>query len=197
MILTYFFFLSVSPRPGIPHYFQLTNVADCVKRGYIKEGETPLEVAAQRLIKDQVNVLHTIGGDDTNTQAAELSEYILTQHGGQVIVIGMPKTIDNDVFPVLQSFGAHTAAQQGARFFRNVVNECTSNPRMLILHEVMGRDRVRDILMMQRRCVDSFESGTFLVQRSNIGSWLPNLLLFVVPPADTLRPLPRPSTVRC
>ena len=52
----------------------------------------------------------------------------------------MPKTIDNDVYPIVQTFGAHTAAQQGARFFRNVVNEGTANPRMLILHEVMGRD---------------------------------------------------------
>lgn len=65
-------------------------------RGFIKEGETPLEVAAQQLIKDKINVLHTIGGDDTNTQAAELSKYILEKHGGKVVVIGMPKTVDND-----------------------------------------------------------------------------------------------------
>jgi len=119
---------------------KLTNVQDCIDRGYCPEGEDPLEVAAQRLIEDDVNVLHTIGGDDTNTQAAELSEYILEKHGGLVVVIGMPKTIDNDVRPILQTFGAHTAAQQGARFFRNVVNEATANPRMLILHECMGRD---------------------------------------------------------
>jgi pyrophosphate--fructose-6-phosphate 1-phosphotransferase len=74
----------------------LTNIKDCLARGFIKEGETPLEVAAQQLIKDKINVLHTIGGDDTNTQAAELSKYILDKHGGKVVVIGMPKTIDND-----------------------------------------------------------------------------------------------------
>jgi pyrophosphate--fructose-6-phosphate 1-phosphotransferase len=99
-----------------------------------------LEVAAQQLLKDEVHVLHTIGGDDTNTQAAQLSDYMLSQHGGKVIVIGMPKTIDNDVFPIAQTFGADTAAQEGAKFFQNVVNECTANPRMLILHECMGRD---------------------------------------------------------
>lgn len=48
--------------------------------------------------------------------------------------------IDNDVYPIKQTFGAHTAASQGADFFANVVNESTANPRMLILHEVMGRD---------------------------------------------------------
>ena len=49
---------------------KLTNVADCVKRGLVKEGEDPLKVAADQLVKDGVDVLHTIGGDDTNTTAA-------------------------------------------------------------------------------------------------------------------------------
>mmetsp|Transcript_16739 Transcript_16739/g.34967 ORF Transcript_16739/g.34967 Transcript_16739/m.34967 type:complete len:410 (-) Transcript_16739:74-1303(-) len=119
---------------------KLTNVKDCIARGFVKEGETPLEVAAQRLIADGVNVLHTVGGDDTNTQAAELSHYILDKHGGKVVVIGMPKTIDNDVVPIAQTFGADTAAEQGAVFFKNVVSESSANPRMLIIHEVMGRD---------------------------------------------------------
>jgi len=119
---------------------KLTNVKDCIARGFVKDGETPLEAASQRLIKDEINVIHTIGGDDTNTQAAELSKYILEQHGGKVIVVGMPKTIDNDVYPIKQTFGADTAAQQGAIFFENVVSESTANPRALILHECMGRD---------------------------------------------------------
>mmetsp|Transcript_32075 Transcript_32075/g.76643 ORF Transcript_32075/g.76643 Transcript_32075/m.76643 type:complete len:415 (+) Transcript_32075:92-1336(+) len=119
---------------------KLTNIKDCIARGFVKDGESPLEVAAQQLIKDGINVLHTIGGDDTNTQAAELSKYILEKHGGKVVVVGMPKTIDNDVVPILQTFGADTAAEQGALFFNNVVSESSANPRMLIIHEVMGRD---------------------------------------------------------
>jgi len=98
---------------------QLTNIKDCIARGFVKDGETPLEVAAQQLIKDNINVIHTIGGDDTNTQAAELSKYILEKHGGKVVVVGMPKTIDNDVVPILQTFGADTAAAQGALFFNS------------------------------------------------------------------------------
>lgn len=85
-------------------------------------------------------MLHTIGGDDTNTQAAHLSQYLLEKHNGKVLVVGMPKTIDNDVYPIKQTFGAKTAAVEGAKFFCNVVNESTANPRMLVLHEVMGRD---------------------------------------------------------
>ena len=39
---------------------KLTNVADCVKRGLVKEGEDPLKVAADQLVKDGVSVLHMI-----------------------------------------------------------------------------------------------------------------------------------------
>lgn len=117
---------------------KLSNVKDCVKRGLVKEGDDPRKVAADQLIKDGVDVLHTIGGDDTNTAAADLAAF-LKQNDYDLTVIGLPKTIDNDVYPIRQSLGAYTAAEQGAAFFENVVNEHNANPRMLIVHEVMGR----------------------------------------------------------
>ncbi|MFW5750836.1 MAG: pyrophosphate--fructose-6-phosphate 1-phosphotransferase [Planctomycetota bacterium] len=117
---------------------KLTNVADCLKRGLIEEGQDPLKVAAQRLTEHGVDVLHTVGGDDTNTTAADLAAY-LEQNDYQLTVVGLPKTIDNDVVPIRQSLGAWTAAEQGARYFSNVVAEHSANPRMLIVHEVMGR----------------------------------------------------------
>ena len=79
---------------------KLTNRKDCEKRGLVRPGEDPLKVAADQLVKDGVDVLHTIGGDDTNT----------------------------------------TAAEEGAKFFMNVVKENSANPRALTIHEVMGRN---------------------------------------------------------
>ena len=38
-------------------------------------------------------------------------------------MVGLPKTVDNDVFPIRQTLGAWTAAQEGAMFFENVANE--------------------------------------------------------------------------
>ena len=118
---------------------KLTNVKDCVKRGLVKEGEDPQKVAADQLVKDGVDILHTIGGDDTNTAAADLAAFLARNDYG-LTVIGLPKTVDNDVFPIRQSLGAWTAAEQGARYYRNVVAETGANPRMLIVHEVMGRN---------------------------------------------------------
>jgi pyrophosphate--fructose-6-phosphate 1-phosphotransferase len=118
---------------------KLTNVKDCMKRGLVKEGDDPLKVAADQLTKDGVDVLHTIGGDDTNTTAADLAAY-LAENDYDLTVVGLPKTIDNDVFPISQSLGAWTAAEESAKYFENVVAEHNANPRMLIIHEVMGRN---------------------------------------------------------
>lgn len=118
---------------------RLTNVEDCVKRGLVEPGQDPLHVAAEQLRRDGVDVLHTIGGDDTNTTAADLAAY-LDSHGYRLTVVGLPKTIDNDVVPIRQSLGAWSAAEQGALYARNIIAECSSNPRMLVVHEVMGRN---------------------------------------------------------
>jgi pyrophosphate--fructose-6-phosphate 1-phosphotransferase len=117
---------------------KLTNSDDCVSKGYIREGENPLEIAAEQLIKDDITILHTMGGDDTNTMAAALLAH-LAEKGHDLTVVGLPKTVDNDVTPITQSLGAWTAAEQGAIFFENISNENTTSTRQLIIHEVMGR----------------------------------------------------------
>jgi len=117
---------------------KLTNTKDCISKGYVKKNQNPLKIAADQLVKDKISILHTIGGDDTNTTAADLSVY-LKEHNYNLTVVGLPKTIDNDVFPISQTLGAWTAAEQGAIFFENIVNENTTSDRQLIIHEVMGR----------------------------------------------------------
>src|SRR3954454_18028960 len=67
----------VRAKAGILHKFggspsgnsrvKLTNAADCVKRGLVKEGEDPLQVADERLKSDGVGRLHTLAGRDADT----------------------------------------------------------------------------------------------------------------------------------
>lgn len=145
---------------------KLTNIEDCVKRGLVQEGETPLNVAAEQLRKDKIDILHTIGGDDTNTTAADLAAY-LHQHDYEFTVVGMPKTVDNDVYPISQSLGAWTAAEQGSLFFQNIANENTTSARQLIIHEVMGRN------------CGWLTAATAAAYRKNLSSWdfFPEVLL--------------------
>jgi pyrophosphate--fructose-6-phosphate 1-phosphotransferase len=138
----------IRAKAGLLHQFggspignsrvKLTNAKDLVKRGLVAEGVDPLQAAADQLTADGVDVLHTIGGDDTNTTAADLAAF-LAKNNYALTVVGLPKTIDNDVIPIKQSLGAWTAAEQGARFAENVIAEHNSGSRMLIVHEVMGR----------------------------------------------------------
>jgi pyrophosphate--fructose-6-phosphate 1-phosphotransferase len=94
---------------------KLTNAKDLAKRGLIDEG------------------------DDARKVAADLAAY-LARHDYPLTVVGLPKTIDNDVKPIKQTLGAYTAAEQGALYARNIVAEHNSGSRMLIVHEVMGRN---------------------------------------------------------
>ena len=117
---------------------KLTNAKNLVERGLVQKGQDPLQVAAEQLRKDKVDVLHTIGGDDTNITAADLAAY-LEENGYHLTVVGLPKTVDNDIIPIRQSLGAISAAEQASIFAQNIIGEHRSNPRMLIVHEVMGR----------------------------------------------------------
>ena len=117
---------------------KLTNVDDCIRKNYVSKNDDPIEVAANRLRNDKINCLITIGGDDTNLTAYDLSTY-LHKNGYAMNVIGLPKTVDNDISPVSFSLGALTAAEQTKLFFENIVSENSINPNQLIIHEVMGR----------------------------------------------------------
>ena len=118
---------------------KLTNVADCVRRGLVQEGQDPLHVAAEQLTKDGVDVLHTIGGDDTNTTAADLAAY-LHENAYELTVVGLAQDDRQRRRADPSVPGAWTAAEQGSIFAQNIIAEHSSNPRMLIVHEVMGRN---------------------------------------------------------
>ena len=117
---------------------KLSNAKDCEKKGLIQNGQNPFEVAAEQLMADKIDILHTIGGDDTSTTAAELAHF-LEKNKYPLTIVGLPKTVDNDIVPIRCSLGANTAAEQGAVFFEHIVHEHSANPKMLVIHEVMGR----------------------------------------------------------
>ena len=173
---------------------KLTNVKDCVKRGLVKEGEDPQKVAAEQLVKDGVDVLHTIGGDDTNTAAADLAKF-LKDNNYNLTVIGLPKTIDNDVYPIRQSLGAWTAAEEGAKYFNNVVSEYSANPRMLIIHEVMGRNcgyLTAATAYKYRKMLDSFTWVDGILERATRdvhGIYIPEMELDIEKEAARLKKL--------
>ena len=118
---------------------KLTNHEDCIRRGLAPVDLHPLDVAARQLAHDGVTVLHPIGGDDTAANAIALAQFCRSI-GQELTVVGLPKTIDNDIAPIERSIGAASAAEAGAQFARHVMAEHSSSPRTIVIHEVMGRD---------------------------------------------------------
>jgi pyrophosphate--fructose-6-phosphate 1-phosphotransferase len=52
--------------------------------------------------------------------------------------MGLSKTINNDIIPIAHGLGANTAAEQTTLFFEHIVVETTGNPKMSMIHEVIG-----------------------------------------------------------
>ena len=87
---------------------------------------------AERLRQQDIDALIVIGGDGSQKVAWQLAKK-------GVSVIGVPKTIDNDLSATHATFGFQTAVQTAVDCFDKLVSTAASHNRTMIM-EVMGRD---------------------------------------------------------
>ncbi|MBQ1735136.1 MAG: diphosphate--fructose-6-phosphate 1-phosphotransferase, partial [Lachnospiraceae bacterium] len=112
----------------------------------IGSGRTKLETEEQFAIVEQVAKKHgltavvIIGGDDSNTNAAVLAEYMAAHNTG-VQVIGCPKTIDGDLKneDIEASFGFDTATKTYSELIGNIERDANSAKKYWHFIKVMGR----------------------------------------------------------
>jgi pyrophosphate--fructose-6-phosphate 1-phosphotransferase len=104
--------------------------------------ESPEQFAAslQTAIDLELNAIVIIGGDDSNTNAALLAEYFLTQ-GSQTQIIGCPKTIDGDLKNeyIEASFGFDTACKTYGELIGNICRDANSAKKYWHFIKLMGR----------------------------------------------------------
>lgn len=101
-------------------------------------GPVDKALAVENLIRLGVNILFTIGGDGTQRGAREL--FIEAQKRGHALaVVGIPKTIDNDIPYVARSFGFLTAVQEAAKILQRAHTEARSVQNGISLVKLMGR----------------------------------------------------------
>ncbi len=101
-------------------------------------GEQQISEIVDCLQRMNLNILFTIGGDGTTRGAIEIVREI-EQRGAQIAVVGIPKTIDNDIMFIDQSFGFQTAFSEAAKAIEAVHVEATSAPGGIGLVKLMGR----------------------------------------------------------
>src|SRR5215468_4547106 len=94
--------------------------------------------AVENLIRRRVNILFAIGGDGTQRGARELFEQA-HRRGHALSVVGIPKTIDNDIPFVTRSFGFVTAVQEAAEVLQRAHTEARSVQNGIALVKLMGR----------------------------------------------------------
>ncbi len=86
-----------------------------------------------------VNILFTIGGDGTLRGAHAIHEEI-QRRGLKIAVMGIPKTIDNDINFIDKSFGFETAVSVADRVVRDAHNEAKGAYNGIAIVKLMGRD---------------------------------------------------------
>jgi 6-phosphofructokinase 1 len=100
----------------------------------------PVDVgrAVENLIARGVNILFTVGGDGTQRGANDLYQEA-RKRGHALSVVGVPKTIDNDVAFVSRTFGFFSAVEEAARVLACAHTEARSVPGGIGLVKLMGR----------------------------------------------------------
>lgn len=102
-------------------------------------GEQPTEEIVRTLHRRNINILFCIGGDGTLRGARDISECAQKWHL-PISVIGVPKTIDNDVGFMDRTFGFETAVYAAAHVISNAHDEASAAYNGIGLVRLMGRD---------------------------------------------------------
>lgn len=101
-------------------------------------GPVDTGLAVDNLIRRGVDVLFTIGGDGTQRGGNDLFQEA-KRRGHALSVVGIPKTVDNDVAFVARTFGYLTAVQEAAKVLERAHTEARSVENGIALVKLMGR----------------------------------------------------------
>lgn len=99
----------------------------------------------EQLLHDRIDILYIIGGDGSMKAAHALWNYskVIIKEPGfrnrKLSVIGIPKTMDNDILWVWQTFGFLSAVEKAREIIEQLSAEVISNPRICIV-QLFGSD---------------------------------------------------------
>jgi 6-phosphofructokinase 1 len=101
-------------------------------------GKQDPEEIVDALERLNINILFVVGGDGTLRGAMDVVR-VIGERGLKVAVIGIPKTIDNDIPYIDQSFGFQTAMSEATKSIHAASVEARSAPGGVGLVKLMGR----------------------------------------------------------
>ena len=101
-------------------------------------GAQSIEEIVDSLDRMNIGILFMIGGDGTLLAASRIADAI-KERGLKTGVVGIPKTIDNDIYMVSRSFGFETAVDVATQAIKGAHNESMGFPNGIGLIKLMGR----------------------------------------------------------
>jgi len=104
--------------------------------------EAELKRIVDLLLSAKIDILYVIGGDGSMKAAHALwnvAQSKRVQDGPPLSVVAIPKTMDNDILWVWQSFGFLSAVEKAREVIEQLNTEVTSNPRLCIA-QLFGSD---------------------------------------------------------
>ena len=101
-------------------------------------GPVDVSVAVDNLIRRKIDILFVVGGDGTQRGGDALYQEAKSR-GHALSVVGIPKTIDNDVAFVSRTFGFVTAVEEAAKAINCAHTEAHSVRNGISLVKIMGR----------------------------------------------------------
>ena len=133
----------LDPECGVEPIRITPEFVDCIhQQGGTVLGSSrgPVDVsrAVDNLIARRINILFTVGGDGTQRGANDLYQEA-RERGHALAVVGVPKTIDNDVTFVSRTFGFFSAVEEAKRVLDCAHTEARSVNRGVGLVKLMGR----------------------------------------------------------
>ena len=104
------------------------------------ESQEDFATCARIFAQHDLDAFVVIGGDDSNTNAAFLAEYLL-ENGSKTRIVGVPKTIDSDLRgPFTEtSFGFDTAVRVYSELIANIAKDALSGKKYYHFIRLMGR----------------------------------------------------------
>ncbi len=133
------------PEQNIPTMELNPTVVDDIHKiggtvlGSSRGGGDQTEAIVDTIERMNVNMLFAIGGDGTQKGALSIAEEI-ERRGLKISVIGVPKTIDNDLAFIQRSFGFETAVAEATGTVSSAHTEAHSAINGIGLVKLMGRD---------------------------------------------------------
>ncbi|MGB7394048.1 MAG: ATP-dependent 6-phosphofructokinase [Pricia sp.] len=156
-VMALHYFYSVGKILGVPYGFE--GLIPAYQHGFIEltpdkvrninqfggtilgssRGAQSVPEMVDTLVKNDINILFAIGGDGTLKGAHAIAMEV-EKRGIEMAVIGIPKTIDNDIDLIDKSFGFQTAFDVATPIIRDAHNEAAGAYNGVSIIKLMGRD---------------------------------------------------------